>query len=74
MAIGVLTRLHLLTLEQVAGRDVKPARTRLNQLIACNSISCNAALAGGFRMQFDQLKRRELFVSFSAPSNGHFLH
>src|SRR6516165_55929 len=30
----VLARLHLLTLEEVAGRDVKPARTRLHQLIA----------------------------------------
>jgi hypothetical protein len=34
VAMAVLTRLHLLTLEQVAGRDVKPARTRLHQLIA----------------------------------------
>jgi hypothetical protein len=31
VAMVVLTRLHLLTLEQVAGRDVKPARTRLHQ-------------------------------------------
>jgi|ERR1700730_5212092 ABC-type uncharacterized transport system substrate-binding protein len=27
-----------------------------------NSISCNAALAGGDRMQFDQLKRREFIT------------
>jgi hypothetical protein len=30
MAIAVLTRLHLLTFEQVAGRDVEPTRTRLH--------------------------------------------
>jgi len=27
-----------------------------------NSISCNPALAGGDRMQFDQLKRREFIT------------
>src|SRR5262249_51820313 len=30
--------------------------------IACNSISCNAALAGGDQMQFDQLKRRDFIT------------
>ena len=25
-------------------------------------------------MQFDQIKRRELFVSFLSPRNRHFLH
>src|SRR5262245_63577467 len=34
MAMVVLTRLHLLTLEHVAGWDVEPARARLHQLIA----------------------------------------
>jgi hypothetical protein len=34
MAMVVLTRLHLLTPEQVAGRDVEPARARVHQLIA----------------------------------------
>jgi hypothetical protein len=34
MAMVVLTRLHLLTPEQVAGRDVEPAQARLYQLIA----------------------------------------
>jgi putative tryptophan/tyrosine transport system substrate-binding protein len=29
-----------------------------------NSISCNPALAGGDRMQFDQLKRREFITLF----------
>jgi len=31
-------------------------------LIACNSISCDPVLAGGDRMQFDQLKRREFIT------------
>ena len=33
MAVAVLTRLHLLALEQIAGRDVEPAGNRLYQLI-----------------------------------------
>src|SRR5215831_15578335 len=31
-------------------------------MILANSISCNPALAGGDRMQFDQLKRREFIT------------
>jgi hypothetical protein len=31
-------------------------------LILANSICCNSALAGGDRMQFDQLKRREFIA------------
>ena len=34
MAMVVLTRLHLLALEQIASRDVEPAGSRLHQLIA----------------------------------------
>src|SRR5262245_62065971 len=46
MAMGVLARLHLLTLEEVAGRDVKPARTRLHQLIAGDRRAIHVAAAG----------------------------
>ena len=46
VAMVVLTRLHLLTLEQVAGRDVKPARTRLHQLIAGDREAIDVAAAG----------------------------
>jgi hypothetical protein len=46
VAMVVLTRLHLLTLEQVAGRDVKPARTRLHQLIAGDREAIHVAAAG----------------------------
>src|SRR5262249_32345423 len=42
----VLTRLHLFTLEHVAGRDVKPARTRLHQLIAGDREAIHVAAAG----------------------------
>ncbi len=47
MAVVVLTRLHLLTVEQVASRDVKPARTRLHQLIAGNREAIHVAAAFG---------------------------
>src|SRR5262245_7335088 len=46
MAMGVLARLHLLTLEEVAGRDIKPARTRLHQLIAGDRGAIHVAAAG----------------------------
>ena len=46
VAMVVLTRLHLLTLEQVAGRDVKPVRTRLHQLIAGDREAIHVAAAG----------------------------
>src|SRR5258708_39745142 len=49
MAVVVLTRLHLLTVEQVAGRDVKPARTCLHQLIAGDREAIHVA-AGGYRI------------------------
>ena len=34
MAMDVLARLHLLTLEQVAGWDIEPAGNRFHQLVA----------------------------------------
>src|SRR5262249_37513956 len=46
MAMVVLTRLHLFTLEHVAGRDVEPARTRLHQLIAGDWEAIHVAAAG----------------------------
>jgi hypothetical protein len=50
VAMVVLTRLHLFTLEQVAGRDVKPARTRLHQLIAGDREAIHvAAAANGYQ-------------------------
>jgi len=45
MAMVVLTRLHLFTPKQVAGRDVKPARTRLHQLIASDREAIHVAAA-----------------------------
>src|SRR5262249_13520509 len=45
MAMLVLTRLHLFTLKHVAGRDVKPARTRLHQLIAGDREAIHVAAA-----------------------------
>src|SRR5262249_55214672 len=45
VAMVVLTRLHLFTLKQVAGRDVKPARTRLSQLIAGDREAIHVAAA-----------------------------
>src|SRR5262245_65722622 len=57
MAVVVLTRLHLLTLEQVAGRDVSPARTCLHQLIAGDWETIHVAAAGhripGMRQHWD---------------------
>src|SRR5262245_4287205 len=57
MAVVVLTRLHLLTLEQVAGRDVRPARTCLHQLIAGDWETIHVAAAGhripGMRQHWD---------------------
>src|SRR5262245_56172614 len=46
MAMVVLTRLHLLTREQVAGRDVEPARALLHKLIAGNREAIHIAAAG----------------------------
>ena len=46
MAMVVLTRLHLLTAEQVAGRDVEPARARLHQLSAGDREAIHTAAAG----------------------------
>ena len=45
MAMVVLTRLHLLTLEQIAGRDVEPAGSRLHQLIAGDREAIHIAAA-----------------------------
>src|SRR5262249_40897575 len=55
MAKVVLTRLHLLTLEQIARRDVKPARTCLHQLIAGNREAIHVAAAAdtGMRQRRD---------------------
>src|SRR5262245_10981403 len=46
MAMVVLTWLHLFTLERVAGRDVKPARNRLHQLIAGDREAIHVAATG----------------------------
>src|SRR5262249_585962 len=46
MAVLVLTRLHLFTLEQIAGGDVEPARNRLYQLIASDREAIHVAAAG----------------------------
>ncbi len=46
MAMVVLTRLHLLTPEQVAGWDVEPARARLHQLIAGDREAIHIAATG----------------------------
>jgi hypothetical protein len=37
-------------------------RSLWRELPLANSISCNPPLAGGDRMQFDQLKRREFIT------------
>src|SRR5262245_34191639 len=62
MAMLVLTRLHLFTLEHVAGRDVKPARTRLHQLIAGDREAIHVAAAGwripGMRQRRDRGNQR----------------
>ena len=46
MTVVVLTRLHLLTLEQVASRHVEPAGNRLHQLIAVDREAIHIAAAG----------------------------
>ena len=46
MAIAVLARLHLLTLEQVAGRHVEPAGNCFHQLIAGDREAIYMAAAG----------------------------
>ena len=46
MAIVVLTRLHLFTLEQVACRDVEPTGNLLHQLIAGDREAIHLAAAG----------------------------
>ena len=46
VAIAILTRLHLLALELVSGRDVEPAVTRLHQLIASDREAIHLAAAG----------------------------
>ena len=45
VAIVVLTRLHLFTLEQVACRDVEPAGNRLHQLFAGDGEAIHVAAA-----------------------------
>ena len=45
MAMVVLTRLHLLTLEQIASRDVEPAGSCLHQLIAGDREAIHTAAA-----------------------------
>jgi len=42
----ILTRLHLFTLETVAGRDVKPAGDRLYQLVAGDREAIHIVAAG----------------------------
>jgi len=46
MAVVVLTRLHLFTLEQIAGRNVEPAGNGLYQLIAGDGEAIHVAAAG----------------------------
>ena len=46
MTVVILTRLHLFTLEQVAGWDVEPAGNRLYQLIAGDREAIHVAAAG----------------------------
>src|SRR6266849_11082923 len=46
MAMVILTRLDLLTLEQVACRDVEPAGNRLHQLFAGDGEAIHTAAAG----------------------------
>jgi hypothetical protein len=46
MAMLIPTWLHLLTLEQVAGRDVEPAGNCLHQLIAGDREAIDIAAAG----------------------------
>ena len=46
MAMVVLTRPHLFTLEQVPGRDVEPAGNRLHQLIARDREAIHITAAG----------------------------
>src|SRR5262245_45833865 len=41
---------------------IAPCLPGTRRLIACNSISCDPALAGGDRMQLDQLKRRDFIM------------
>jgi len=45
-AIVVLTQLNLLTLEQIAGGNVKPTGNRLHQLIAQDREAIHIAAAG----------------------------
>ncbi len=45
MAMLIPTGLYVLTLEQVAGRDVEPARNGLDQLIACDRETIHVATA-----------------------------
>jgi hypothetical protein len=45
MAMVILTRLHLLTLEQVAGWDVEPAGDRLYQLLTGDRETIHIAAA-----------------------------
>ena len=46
MAMEVLTRLNLLTLEQVAGWDIEPAGNRFHQLVAGDREAVHIAAAG----------------------------
>jgi hypothetical protein len=62
MAMVVLTWLHLFTLEQVAGRDIEPARNRFHQLIAGDWEAIHIAAAGyripGMRQRRDSDNQR----------------
>jgi hypothetical protein len=46
MAMLVLTWLHLFTLEQIAGRDVEPTRSRFHQLVAGHRETVHIAATG----------------------------
>jgi hypothetical protein len=47
----------------------RPTSPTANALILASSISCNSGLAGGYRMQFDQLKRREFITLIGGAVN-----
>ena len=68
MAVVVLTRLHLFTLEQIAGRDVEPAGNRLYQLIAGDREAIHAAAAGQRIPRMRQ--RRDGATSTTTMSNA----
>jgi hypothetical protein len=68
----VLTRLHLLMFEQVAGRDVEPARTCLHQMITDDREAIHVAAAG---YRIPGMRQRRMAATSAATisnaANGH---